>query len=224
MIYYSSKGRNEVLDVTKGLGIIFVVLGHLVTYSSPISNFIFTFHMPLFFVISGYFVHNISFENCIRKALSLLLIYFEICVIGTIVTILMVKGNLDIFKVAYEVFWCSQPESLHVGQIWFLIALILTNCLFVILFHLTKGKTKYIFCLSVGLYIVSCLCEFLPVRIPIFGHQLRLPWHFDTVFASILFYTTGYILKECKVLDCLVSTRGGCSKRCLQELCLALLS
>jgi acyltransferase len=54
--------HNEDLDFLKGIGIVLVVLGHCFTtaleteyYSIRIlKDFIYTFHMPLFFIVSGY--------------------------------------------------------------------------------------------------------------------------------------------------------------------------
>ena len=41
----------------KGFAIILVVLGHI---SSPLSSFIYSFHMPLFFIVSGFFLNPIN--------------------------------------------------------------------------------------------------------------------------------------------------------------------
>ena len=54
--------RNPVLDIAKGLGIIFMVLGHA-GCPYPIKKFICFFHMPLFFIISGYVFKDIYFTN-----------------------------------------------------------------------------------------------------------------------------------------------------------------
>lgn len=49
------KHRNNIIDVMKGLAILCVMIGH--TYWCPrwLYIFIFSFHIPLFFIISGYF-------------------------------------------------------------------------------------------------------------------------------------------------------------------------
>ena len=50
----NSRGGREVLyDVIKGIGIILMVIGH--TCGQPLYNWIYSFHMPLFFIISGLF-------------------------------------------------------------------------------------------------------------------------------------------------------------------------
>lgn len=43
--------RNTKIDVIKGMAIILVVLGHC---GFPATNFIYLFHMAVFFIASGY--------------------------------------------------------------------------------------------------------------------------------------------------------------------------
>lgn len=47
-----TKTRLDYIDVTRGIGIILVVLGHL-NPGEGVERWIYSFHMPLFFVISG---------------------------------------------------------------------------------------------------------------------------------------------------------------------------
>lgn len=49
--------RIDQMDILKALAIIAVVIGHSGS-PSPIYNFIYLYHMPLFFFISGYFYKN----------------------------------------------------------------------------------------------------------------------------------------------------------------------
>lgn len=48
--------RNSAVDLAKAIGILVMILGHcpVIPYM-PYRHFIFTFHMPLFFILSGYF-------------------------------------------------------------------------------------------------------------------------------------------------------------------------
>jgi fucose 4-O-acetylase-like acetyltransferase len=48
-----TSGRIDWIDHLRGLGIVLVVIGH-VTSSAPLHHWIFLFHMPLFFLLSGY--------------------------------------------------------------------------------------------------------------------------------------------------------------------------
>ena len=45
--------RVDYLDYAKGIAIILVVLGHIFS-GGNIKTYIYSFHMPLFFIISGY--------------------------------------------------------------------------------------------------------------------------------------------------------------------------
>ena len=68
--------RNETIDIMKGIGIIAVIIGHMgcVPYM-PYRNFIFSFHMPLFFILAGYFFKpNTDFKGKWRKDFTRLVI------------------------------------------------------------------------------------------------------------------------------------------------------
>lgn len=49
-------GRIEYIDVAKGIAIILVILSHM--WIPSITQILFSFHMPVFFVISGYFLND----------------------------------------------------------------------------------------------------------------------------------------------------------------------
>jgi fucose 4-O-acetylase-like acetyltransferase len=59
-IQKSGSERNVNIDLMKGLAIILVIIGHVIIkimpkfWKNPFSNIIYSFHMPLFFVVSGY--------------------------------------------------------------------------------------------------------------------------------------------------------------------------
>ena len=47
------KKRINYFDIAKGLGILLMIIGHMPIKNEYLKNFIFCFHMPLFFAISG---------------------------------------------------------------------------------------------------------------------------------------------------------------------------
>ncbi len=53
---------NTVISIIKGLGIILMVMGHA-EVPDLISNFIYIFHMPLFFIAAGYFFSRKHLDN-----------------------------------------------------------------------------------------------------------------------------------------------------------------
>ena len=54
-----NKSRNNYISIAKAIGIILMVVGHS-GCPSAIGRFIYMFHMPLFFVCSGYFFKEIA--------------------------------------------------------------------------------------------------------------------------------------------------------------------
>ena len=46
-------GRLDYIDMARGLGMLSIIIGHM--GSSVVSDFVFTYHVPLFFLISGFF-------------------------------------------------------------------------------------------------------------------------------------------------------------------------
>lgn len=49
----TESNRIEEVDISKGIGMVLVITGHLCV-GAPLRNFIYSFHMPLFFVLSGF--------------------------------------------------------------------------------------------------------------------------------------------------------------------------
>ena len=65
--------RNQWMDVAKGITILLMILGHA-AIPEPLSNFIYSFHMPLFFIASGWMTNWDKYsinEFAIRKVKSL---------------------------------------------------------------------------------------------------------------------------------------------------------
>jgi fucose 4-O-acetylase-like acetyltransferase len=69
--------RNKTIDCMKGLTIILMVIGHM-HLNSYVDKYIYSFHMPLFFIVSGclYKPGKLSLNYVKKKAQNLLLPYF----------------------------------------------------------------------------------------------------------------------------------------------------
>ncbi len=86
----ASSGRMEFVDVAKGFAMICIVLGHMGI--SWINRFVFTFHVPVFFLVSGYFIfaeEKLS-SFIVKKLRTLIVPYFLTC--GVIVALGFLKG------------------------------------------------------------------------------------------------------------------------------------
>lgn len=62
--------RISYLDIFKGFGIFFVVFGH-VTHIGELRDYIWNFHMPLFFFVSGLLYNsNLRFKDFLLKRIK----------------------------------------------------------------------------------------------------------------------------------------------------------
>lgn len=62
----NQKNRIDAFAMSKGIGILLVVIGHSFT-EEKISNFIYSFHMTLFFVVSGLLISETETMDRRRK-------------------------------------------------------------------------------------------------------------------------------------------------------------
>jgi len=84
--------RLQFIDVAKGIGILLVVLGHLET-TDFLRRWIYSFHMPFFFFISGFLskLISINYITYLNKQLSRLIIPYFFFGIISIVDMLLLK-------------------------------------------------------------------------------------------------------------------------------------
>lgn len=137
----SSKQRESWIDVLKGIGIILVVIGHT-SLENCLVDWIYTFHMPMFFMLSGY-LWNVFSERQMK---------FREFVVRRIKTILW---PYVLFRIVLIVYWIvveSRFRELDLGPIWFLIVLFVVEITSFVVFNNRKNDFKFnviIFALAV---------------------------------------------------------------------------
>ncbi|HNQ95070.1 MAG TPA: acyltransferase family protein, partial [Anaerolineales bacterium] len=135
--------RIEYIDIARGIGILLVVLAHndfgfISQYGYQV---IYSFHMPLFFLLSGYFIKtNISFFEFFKKRFHSLLKPF----LFTLFLIYFL--NVSFEKMAFETALRRIGKSLYgTGvyidwvQLWFLPNLFVVS-LYAFIFLVIVGK------------------------------------------------------------------------------------
>ena len=65
----AEQSRAGYIDVFRGIGILLMVMGHINSFGGYFDKFIHAFHVPMFFVISGYLfrVNSYSLSDIIKK-------------------------------------------------------------------------------------------------------------------------------------------------------------
>ena len=120
--------RDESIDIVRGICIVYMIMGHI-GFGSLFSKYIHAFHVPIFFLISGYFYSESSFLVRLKRKFSSLIVPF--IVFGLFH--LLVYCALE--HVALEdLFTGKDPMLYHLlvmnslalpvaGALWFLVAL-----------------------------------------------------------------------------------------------------
>lgn len=188
----SKMGRIGWIDAAKGIGIIFVILGHS-PLSSDVRAFLYAFHIPLFFFLSGLMIrdrHNISLA---AKARTLLFPYAALCLILLFIYWSYEKDMNEATTTYAEALWgfvYSSATTLKIdAPVWFL------TCLFVAFAYLKAISSvrtdKGLLITGVVLAIVASFYSFVRVRF----HLPRLPWSADTALMAVFFMSIGYLSK-----------------------------
>ncbi len=127
--------RYPTLDIAKGFGILLVVLGHGYSADNPFYYWIGSFHMPLFFIVTGilYGIRSKEYRSSNfpwrRKLSSILVPYLTWAVITqAFLGLLKVIGGAAPTEVFTSAFF--QIIRGNAGFLWFLPALFLAELLF----------------------------------------------------------------------------------------------
>lgn len=175
--------RLDWVDISRGIAITLMVLGHS-SLPTPIQSFIYSFHMPFFFFISGMLSKQfsnltsnafISFAK--KKAIALLLPF----VIYSIINIILypLYGKLTIFEYILQVI----QQGWGGLALWFIpvffISVIISK------FCITTKRTAIIS--AILLIIISYLLA---------TYKIILPWNISTVPIASAFMIIGYLMKD----------------------------
>ena len=70
--------RLDWIDIAKGIAIILVIVGHTVPNPSPLRHAIFSFHMPVFFILAGYTFRPKPWRELLSGSVSRLLVPYVV--------------------------------------------------------------------------------------------------------------------------------------------------
>ena len=189
--------RNADIDTVKGIGIFLVVFGHL-NLQEPAQTIIYSFHIPLFFVVSGLLFRRENFrggkEFLVRRLRSLIIPYllFALATLAFYIGVQFLKtGFNDEFvqfagKYITQVF-IAQYSMVYGPNIpmWFVPCLFLTECIY---FYISSISNKAMRCILVviivafGWFTQSSFCRW---------DFSVLPWNFSGACFALGFYAIG---------------------------------
>lgn len=135
--------RIKWIDYAKALGIVLVVLGHT-GEKVPLITWLYTFHMPLFFFLSGLTFSTTRKDFISHKITTLLLPYlgYSVVTLGYDLLQKFIFGNeVDLLSKMIGIFVQLRGTEYSIG-LWFLPLLFLTEVLMGLLDKLPSQKLK----------------------------------------------------------------------------------
>lgn len=204
--------RNNVVDAIKGLAIILMVVGHC-GCPTLMHNYIYLFHMPLFFFISGY-LFKISYADSplmfIKRRLSSC--YVPFLKYGTLFLLFHVLltplGFSEQYTLNDYLRQCFMIVSLSgtevfLGSYWFLIEMLFSSIIFIYLLQIVKKSKnqKYdtINCAMGGVILLSLICAYIISVMP-----FHIPKISVRTFLAVIYMSLGVLYrnygKECRLI------------------------
>lgn len=182
--------RINSLDILRAFGIIFMILGHIITFSGKFDRYIHTFHMPLFFVISGYLYKDKRrtpiYKLVLYKVKRFLLPYVTFAVINYVMWLLIVRIEQKWYEPLIRLFTYNTSGLPISGALWFLTALFWTEVSYLVIDRVfSKAWLRRI--IVFGISFITC---FILNNTP-----YRLPLTIDIGIVCVGFYEIGRIFK-----------------------------
>lgn len=200
--------RIAYIDVAKGIGILLVALAHAdVSLFSPyLHRFIYAFHMPLFFFLSGYFFNPETpfwtllkrrFNTVLKPYLFTIFLIYLVSLSFTNMRFATAIGRIvkSMYATGYYIDWV---------QLWFLPSLFVTG-LFAFLFYrvllirLDIRYLRWLVLLGLQALAIAFLDVFYPFSISFLDKEYELyglPYSLDLVLLSGFFYILGSEIRQ----------------------------
>lgn len=195
----SETKRIDWIDAVKGFAILLVMMGHTVI-PSGLEIWLYTFHMPLFFFLSGYVFKIRDGEKFLsffrRKILTLVVPMFLFSIVVIFVNAIYycaILHNTTISNVMESILglFIQQRLEQFSGSFWFLACLFVSEIIFYFLYRLKSRRVLFfvilLSCSLIGWFWCTYVC-------------FSLPWSLDLVPIALFFIGCGVLVKEMNFL------------------------
>lgn len=191
----AQKKRIAWVDIAKGFTILTVIWSHTLTFGSLPRNLIFCFHMPLFFILSGFTLKPAKdFEDLVnrtKKDFARLILPVIFILIATGILNVLLNGlsaQSEFYNFFYKLFWANgnviEDGMPAMGMSWFLVSLFLAKFL-IRIFSLVFTN---------GFELVSFLCGFIGMMLG--SKHIWLPLNLDMMLVCMMFVAGGMLARN----------------------------
>lgn len=190
--------RHNWIDVAKGIGIILVVFAH-VNFTPAILDTIYSFHMPLFFVISGMLYNRgkyVSFSQFLKRKVQTLIcpyiLFYMLVLAYTQVYKLLLAGVFDwenLLENFVQMFLSQGSGKVVSAPLWFVLCLFAVEIIF---YFVSMLNNKAVICVVACLVVAGWGFETYVVS----KYMVLLPWSIDSALFALGFYTIGNLFSD----------------------------
>lgn len=194
------KERLDWIDTAKGIGILLVMLGHCYLEGS-FTYWFYSFHMALFFVLSGYVFTGQGkyIVNLKKKAQTLLTPYITMSIITMICNGLLAITHGSEYEIIRIII--KYIVQIRYTPLWFITCLFLSSQLMYLIEKLRNDRAGEVFWLICALVMYS-LFELYEMVI-----GMELPWNADLSLLATAFMCLGRWLEGVKAPNLICSRK-----------------
>jgi fucose 4-O-acetylase-like acetyltransferase len=187
------KDRIEWIDIAKGITIILMIIAHTIPIGNVVRNIIYSFHMPLFIILSGYTFNYNNGSRIFNKIIRDInrLIIPTLVTVGISILVLFMQSHFDIKSLEFIIkqsieglIWAAAVSSKYadLGFVWFLLTLFWIRTIARICIKKLSLKNSIVIFGLLGI-----------LGIQFGGAGYELPQNFDVVFVGLLFFAVGLL-------------------------------
>lgn len=205
-----SKKRLTWVDVTKGFLMILVVIGHYPgELDFPLAKYIYWFHMPAFFILSGLFFKPAMEKGLMKAAIHKRFMQLIVPYLFFLTSITLIRYGMEIGSGNFNLSWyLNDVWTLVVGGrfvrgaygvFWFVTTLFFTYLFFLWLTK-TFNRTKQFVLLAI-FYVIAHFESIVAMHViggkPSEAAQsIPMLWNLDVALMAVVYFAIGYYLKD----------------------------
>lgn len=205
-----TKKRLTWVDALKGFLMILVVVGHYPgDLSFPLAQYIYWFHMPAFFILSGLFFKPVLEKGQLKGAIHKRFMQLLVPYLFFVLLITVIRYGMEIGSGNFDLSWYLQDFGTLLvggrfargayGVIWFVTTLFFTYAIFLFMTRYLN-RTKQFILLAV-FYVLAQAEGYFAMTIiggtPDEASQvIPMLWNADVALIAVVYFAIGYYLKN----------------------------
>ncbi len=191
--------RLDNIDIAKGLGMLLVIWAHILV-EGPINWFIYVFHMPLFFYISGLLYTPEKYKKVgalVSKRVRTLIVPYVIysCIAWAVWCGYSILSHQKVDSYLMPLFQTVVAQGsggflVHNVPLWFVTCLFVVEIAYFYINKIRNDKIKALTCVIIS-GIGYCMIEvftFFPFNL--------LPWSIEVACATMIYYAAGNLFRS----------------------------